>query len=597
MSSLLVSRFIILSSNRQSSTLYAILRCWRHTHTAAAPSYGEPLDSHRESVVPVFRHAPRYGDRIALRDRHGDYTYRGMFLSSRQLACEISSLLEGRRQERVAFLCPNDASYLITQWACWMSGQIAVPMCSSHPVPIMEHYVGNSEAKLVVTTQEYADQVSQIASRCGSKLLVLDDSLRMLAMKPEPRKLVQLDEDPTVHEVLEAGLEPEFYNDSGAMIVYTSGTTGSPKGVVLTHSNIQAQVSSLIQAWEWTQKDIVLHTLPLHHVHGIINVLTCPLVVGARCVMLPKFEASRVWSQLLAINMPANERVNMFMAVPTIYAKLIDEYEKIFTKNARMQEYVKSVCAKNIRLMVSGSAPLPSPVSDRWADISGHRLLERYGMTETGMVLSNPLKGERKPGFVGTPLPGVEVQIAKMKPGQDPEVIVRGDSSRSVVLTNKHSSGELLVKSPGVFRCYWKQPKATQQEFTPDGWFKTGDTTRFENGYYQILGRTNIDIIKTGGYKVSALEIETHLLGHEEIKECVVVGLPDITWGQKVAAVVVAKEGKEIILSKLRDWSKERMAPYAIPTVLKVVEKLPKNTMGKVNKKELVNQLFPESAH
>nr|CAD7263715.1 unnamed protein product [Timema shepardi] len=578
-----MGRFIILSSNRQSSTLYAILRCWRHTHTAAAPSYGEPLDSHRESVVPVFRHAPRYGDRIALRDRHGDYTYRGMFLSSRQLACEISSLLEGRRQERVAFLCPNDASYLITQWACWMSGQIAVPMCSSHPVPIMEHYVGNSEAKLVVTTQEYADQVSQIASRCGSKLLVLDDSLRMLAMKPEPRKLVQLDEDPTVHEVLEAGLEPEFYNDSGAMIVYTSGTTGSPKGVVLTHSNIQAQVSSLIQAWEWTQKDIVLHTLPLHHVHGIINVLTCPLVVGARCVMLPKFEASRVWSQLLAINMPANERVNMFMAVPTIYAKLIDEYEKIFTKNARMQEYVKSVCAKNIRLMVSGSAPLPSPVSDRWADISGHRLLERYGMTETGMVLSNPLKGERKPGFVGTPLPGVEVQIAKMKPGQDPEVIVRGDSSRSVVLTNKHSSGELLVKSPGVFRCYWKQPKATQQEF--------------ENGYYQILGRTNIDIIKTGGYKVSALEIETHLLGHEEIKECVVVGLPDITWGQKVAAVVVAKEGKEIILSKLRDWSKERMAPYAIPTVLKVVEKLPKNTMGKVNKKELVNQLFPESAH
>ncbi|CAG2065453.1 unnamed protein product [Timema podura] len=127
--------------------------------------------------------------------------------------------------------------------------------------------------------------------------------------------------------------------------------------------------------------------------------------------------------------------------------------------------------------------------------------------------------------------------------------------------------------------------------------FTTGDTTRFENGYYQILGRTNIDIIKTGGYKVSALEIETHLLGHEEIKECVVVGLPDITWGQKVAAVVVAKEGKEIILSKLRDWSKERMAPYAIPTVLKVVEKLPKNTMGKVNKKELVSQLFPESAH
>ncbi|XP_063217318.1 malonate--CoA ligase ACSF3, mitochondrial-like [Bacillus rossius redtenbacheri] len=594
--SLLTGRLVVVTGSRQWPVLSG---CWKHAHTATAPSPSkQSRDQPVEPVIPIFRYAPRHCDRIALRDRHGDYTYRGVFLSSRQLAAEISSLLGGRRNERVAFLCPNDASYLIAQWACWMSGQIAVPMCHGHPPPLLEHYASDCGAGLVITTQELSPSLDKVASRAGSRLLVLDDALRVLAMKPPAplSRLAQLDEDPGAarEEVLEAGQEPEFYSDAAAMIVYTAGTTGMPKGVVLTHSNIQAQVMSLIQAWEWTHKDIVLHALPLHHVHGVVNVLTCPLVVGARCVMLPRFESSQVWSQLLAINMLASERVNMFMAVPTMYAKLIEEYDKIFAKNARMQEYIKSVCSQKIRLMVSGSSPLPAPVFEKWAIITGHRLLERYGLTETGMVLSNPLRGERQPGFVGVPLPGVEVQVVHPRPGPAPQVLVRGGSGGSSVQCADHPSGELQVKGPGVFRGYWNKPQATKEQFTADGWFKTGDTAQYSNGAYKILGRTNVDIIKTGGYSVSALEVETHLLGHPDIRECAVVGLPDITWGQKVAAVVVAEEGREVILSKLREWSKARMAPYCVPTVLKVVDKLPKNTMGKVNKKDLVKQLFPE---
>ncbi|KAJ9580782.1 hypothetical protein L9F63_024040, partial [Diploptera punctata] len=479
MACLLAGRYIAQCCGRQSACIYSSRR--QQTYAACARTQTATVESYcgsKPPVIPIFRQVPQFTDRVALRDRHGDYTYRGLFLSSRQFAGEITNSLEGKRQERVAFLCPNDASYLIVQWACWMSGQIVVPMAQDHPTPIHDLYIKHSEAGLVVTTSEYAHSLQNLANKNGAKLLVIDDALRVLAMRPSAKSTL-LPPQPAPSpwnedEQLEAGLEPQFYNESDAMIIYTSGTTGTPKGVVVTHSNIQAQISSLVKAWGWNEKDVVLHTLPLHHIHGIVNVLMCPLVVGGRCVMLPKFEPSRVWSQLLAINMPASERINVFMAVPTIYMKLVEEYEHIFTKNQRMQEYIRSVCSQKIRLMVSGSSPLPTPLFEKWEKITGHKLLERYGMTETGMVLSNPLHGERKPGFVGTPLPGVEVQIAKNLLNQDHEVLVQGSETQgTTTLSTKYTSGELRVKGPNIFKGYWKDPKATKKEFTSDGWFKT----------------------------------------------------------------------------------------------------------------------------
>ncbi|XP_067006319.2 malonate--CoA ligase ACSF3, mitochondrial [Anabrus simplex] len=605
MASLMVGRVLVNCSGRNTITFNVISRCWQQTYAACAPSVSTPSETiqQKTSVVPVFRQAGQYCDRIALRDIHGEYTYRGIFLSSRQFASEIRDYLGGNYQERVAFLCPNDATYVITQWACFMSGQIAVPLCSLHPPNLLEYYIKDSEANLIVTTPEHAPVLSDIASKLGRKLLIFDEALRVLAMKQAVRAskiITGVESDLTLcngesSEDLDGGLAPEFYDKSDAIIIYTSGTTGEPKGVVLSHRNLEAQVTSLVEAWEWSRKDIILHVLPLHHVHGMINALMCPLYVGARCVMLPKFESARVWANLLAINMAATERVNVFMAVPTIYMMLIEEYDRIFSKNARMKEYIRAVCSQKIRLMVSGSAPLPTPIFHRWEEITGHQILERYGMSETGMVLSNPLHGERKPGFVGTPLPNVEVQIARTDTSQEPEVLVVGNSSGTRILSKDTTNGELWVKGPGVFKYYYKRPKATEKEFTPDGWFKTGDTAQYTENSYRILGRTSVDIIKTGGYKVSAIEVETHLLGHPDIQDVAVVGLSDMTWGQKVAAVVVPRENKEIILSKLREWAKDRMAPYAIPTVLKVVDKLPKNSMGKVNKKELLLEIFPET--
>lgn len=562
----------------------------------------------KATVTPIFRNAPLFAERTALRDCHGFYTYMGLFLSSRQLANQITELLKGKEQERVAFLCPNDASYVITQWACWMSGQIVIPLSPLHPEASLQYFINDSDASLLLTTNEFAPRLEGIAQSSGRRLLVIDDALRTLAMKPEikvdPSQVDFIQPTEPLTDV-NAGLEDDFYTDSSAMIIYTSGTTSNPKGVVLSYRNLEAQVQSLVEAWNITSKDNVLHTLPLHHIHGIVNGMMCPLTVGGRCTMLPQFSASKVWAQLLAIRMKAADRVNVFMGVPTSYVKLLEEYEHIFSKNEKMREYIQKTLSEKIRLMTSGSAPLPTPIFEQWEKISGHRLLERFGMSEVGMALSNPLNpaSERRPGFVGTPLPGTQVRIVRTEKGeQNPndtkeEVLCEGDESGTKVLVNdgEPTVGQLHVRGPNVFEGYWRKPETTAKEFAADKWFKTGDTAQFVDSSYKILGRTSVDILKTGGYKVSAVEVETALLGHPDIVDCSVVGLPDATWGQKVAAVVVTRPGAEILLSQVREWSRDKLPPYAIPTVLRVLDKIPRNNLGKVNKVNMVKEVFPVS--
>jgi malonyl-CoA/methylmalonyl-CoA synthetase len=347
------------------------------------------------------------------------------------------------------------------------------------------------------------------------------------------------------------------------LILYTSGTTSRPKGVVTTHANIAAQVRSLVEAWEWTAEDRILHFLPLHHIHGIINILSCALWSGACCRMLPGFDAEEVWDRLI------EDDLTLLMAVPTIYVRLIAGWE---AAPPERQRQMSEACRK-LRLMVSGSAALPVPVLEKWREISGHTLLERYGMTEIGMGLSNPLRGPRIPGRVGTPLPGVEVRLvdeagAEVPPGTPGEIEVRGET---------------------VFQEYWNRPEATQAAFR-SGWFRTGDVALVEEGTYRILGRSSVDIIKTGGYKVSALEIEEVLLGHPRVSECAVVGVEDPEWGERVCAAVVLRDG-ELALAELRDWGRERLAAYKLPSRLRIVGSLPRNAMGKVTKPE-VTTLF-----
>ncbi|KRT78177.1 AMP-binding protein, partial [Oryctes borbonicus] len=440
------------------------------------PKY-QPID-----VVPVFRRASNFTDKVALRDSFGHYTYGNLFMGAKELSNELSQTLsEGNvLNQKVLFLCSNDANYILTQWAIWMSGHIAVPLSPRHPQNLLEYYANDSNAKLIVASTEYTDLIHRVSKNCKTKLLILDDKLRQNASQMNPVKMSDM----------EGGLSPDFYNKSNAMILYTSGTTGQPKGVLLSHKNIVSQITCLIDSWKWTEKDTLLHTLPLHHVHGIVNALLCPQYIGAKCIMLPKFDSNTVWAYLLGINTnPDDRRISVYMAVPTIYTRLINEHQKVFSGDSKMVEYIRTTLKNRVRLMVSGSAPLPATVYEKWLEISGHKLLERYGMTEIGMCLSNVYDSDRTPGYVGVPLPGVSVRLArKIDDGEDNYLtLLESTNVKGVVDTkvtaNQDSEGnpigELQVKGNNVFREYYNKPQATEQEFTIDGWFKTGDIAEY----------------------------------------------------------------------------------------------------------------------
>ena len=341
------------------------------------------------------------------------------------------------------------------------------------------------------------------------------------------------------------------------MILYTSGTTGKPKGVVTTHANIAAQIKSLVHAWEWSADDRILNVLPMHHVHGIVNVLCCALWVGGVCEIFPRFDANDVWERI------SQGGLTLFMAVPTVYIKLIDSWEKASPADrARMSDG----CSR-LRLMVSGSAALPVSTLEKWKEISGHVLLERYGMTEIGMALSNPLHGQRISGFVGGPLPGVEARLV----------------NEAGTPVESGTGGEIQIRGDTVFLEYWRRPDDTKKAFR-DGWFLTGDIAAEEDGVFRILGRSSVDIIKTGGYKVSALEIEEILRTHPYVKECAVVGVPDPVWGEQVCAALILRGNATLSLDAFREWGKNRLASYKVPKNIIILNELPKNVMGKVSK-------------
>ncbi|HIK37344.1 MAG: acyl-CoA synthetase [Geminocystis sp.] len=496
--------------------------------------------------LSLITNAQTYGDKTAIIAQEGVFSYRDLLDASHQVA---TLLLQGEKDlncQRVAYVVPSGFTHVAVQWGIWRSGGIAVPLCPSHPLPEWEYVIDNAQVSILVSSPPFESPCRDLASRKGLRFLSTTEISQVITPSPLPL----LDDN------------------RGALILYTSGTTGKPKGVLHTFKSLLAQVNSLVTAWEWTSSDRILHVLPLHHIHGIVNALTCALYSGATCHLLPKFEAETVWHLI------AQKNYTLFMAVPTIYVKLINYWQQA---DASTRGRLSDGC-KSMRLMVSGSAPLPVSVLQKWQEISGHFLLERYGMTEIGMALSNPLHGKRLAGYVGTALPGVEVRLV---------------DENGVVIQEDNVAGEIQVRGDTVFSQYWANPEATRQAFQ-DGWFRTGDLAVRENGNYRILGRISTDIIKTGGYKVSALEIEEVLRTHPSIVDCAVVAVPDAEWGERVCVAIIT-EDKQLTLEKLRVWAKERLAVYKIPTRMVVVSHFPRNPMGKVIKPAL-RQLFDPHA-
>jgi len=490
--------------------------------------------------LPLVERAAAYSDHIAIHEGEHSHTYESLLARSADVASALLNSESDLKEARIAYLLPAGFDYVTVQWGIWRAGGVAIPLSLSATEPELEYSLTDSQASCVVVNRESATSVESLCLRLGLRLVVVEDM-----KQSSPTEL------------------PEVDLNRRAMILYTSGTTSKPKGVVTTHRCIQAQIESLIEAWHWQSDDRIPLFLPMHHIHGIINVMSCALWSGAQIETFYRFDITTILQRV------AEKAYSVFMAVPTIYVKLIQALETMSVPDraAIVDGF------RQMRLMISGSAALPASVHKQWTALTGQNLLERYGMTEIGMALSNPYEGQRRPGAVGQPLPGVEMRLL---------------SETGKVVTADGEPGEIQVRGLNVFLEYWNRAEATKESFQA-GWFRSGDIAVLEKDYYRIMGRSTVDIIKSGGYKLSALEIEAALLDHPAICECAVVGLPDDTWGEAVSAAVVLADGQSLNLKDLRQWCRDRISVYKIPQNLVAVEQLPRNAMGKVTKTDIPN--------
>ncbi|KAL8801935.1 MAG: hypothetical protein Q9223_006829 [Gallowayella weberi] len=507
--------------------------------------------------------------------------------------------------QRLAFLVENSYDYVVTLLSILGSNSIAVPLSSSFPASELRYILDNSQALMLLSSDKFqskADEVLKEGLEQKPILCTIDKQLEGNQSQGNIR------------------LE-QIHGDRSGMMLYTSGTTSRPKGVVLPGSVLTAQSQSLMQAWNYSPKDHLLHVLPLHHIHGTVNALLTPLFAGSTIEFLFPFNVQAVWERLAAPfqedGTKRKEKITFLTVVPTIYNRLLSSHAAL--EGSLQKSAKEALLPSNLRLNISGSAALPTPTKSAWTDISGgNALLERYGMTEVGMALSCGLdNADRVDGSVGWPLPFVEARLVDTETG---EVIQEG---KETTPGGQEREGEIQLRGPTVFSEYWRNSKATAEEFVDgeDGkgrWFKTGDVAvrRVVEGagqsgqewakgpMYFIQGRKSVDIIKTGGEKVSALEIERELLSLPQIAEVAVLGLSSEQWGQKVAAVVVlnpeqaqtGRGGKTWGVMDMRRALKERLANYKIPQELKILEGIPKNAMGKINKKSLIKEVFGEGA-
>ncbi|KAF9690125.1 hypothetical protein SADUNF_Sadunf01G0163400 [Salix dunnii] len=570
---------------------------FRFTCSARFSSSSHP-DTFMELVKKVCRRGTEAADSIAIRAEHKSYSYKQLISS----AWEISDLLcnsgletvdgvRGRRHlggARIGIVAKPSAEFVAGILATWFSGGVAVPLALSYPETELLHVMNDAEISMVLSTEDHQQLMQSVAAKCAAQFSLILSVHRISSQE-------SVHDHPQVEEIaLDKGDDP-------ALIIYTSGTTGKPKGAVHTHKSITAQ-ALLYDAYS---KDQFKLWQKLGNTHPLINFsivyryiisiklqLSCLLFriandMGSTVEFMPKFSVRGIWQRWRESYPPngskADDAITVFTGVPTIYSRLIQGYEAMDPD----QQAASASAARQLRLTMSGSSALPLPVMQEWEAITGHRLLERYGMTEFVMAISNPLRGVRKAGTVGKPFPGVQVKIA-----EDPN---ENDTT---------GVGELCIKSPSMFKEYWKLPQVTEDSFTEDGFFRTGDAGKIdEDGYYVILGRTSADIMKVGGYKLSALEIESALLEHPVVAECCVLGLPDKTYGEAVCAIIVLEEAAKrkqesskpaISLEELCEWAKDKLAPYKLPTRLFLWESLPRNAMGKVNKKELKKVLAAE---
>jgi malonyl-CoA/methylmalonyl-CoA synthetase len=443
--------------------------------------------------------------------------------------------------DRVAVQVEKSPDAIVLYLACLRLGAVFLPLNTAYTMTELEYFIGDAEPRVVVCTPERAAEIAPLAARLGVA------ATETLGTDGRTGTLLELAAGSAVDFA-----DRECGEDELAAILYTSGTTGRSKGAMLTHDNLASNAVTLKDVWRFSADDVLLHALPIFHTHGLFVATNVTLVSGASMLFLPRFDPDTVFRLL--------PRATVMMGVPTFYVRLLQDPRLARDAVAHM------------RLFVSGSAPLLADTHREWRERTGLAILERYGMTETNMNTSNPCEGDRVPGSVGFPLPGVEIRIADPESGR---ILPQGEI------------GVIEVKGPNVFKGYWRMPEKTMAEFRADGFFITGDLGRIdERGYVHIVGRGK-DLVITGGYNVYPKEVESEIDALPGVVESAVIGVPHPDFGEGVTAVVTCKPGATVTERDVLSALDGRLAKYKLPKRVLFVDDLPRNTMGKVQKNVL----------
>lgn len=483
-------------------------------------------------------------DEVAIETDNGlAYTWRDLERATAMMANLLESL--GLQPgSRIAVQVDKSVEALMLYLATLRAGYVFLPLNPAYQRAELDYFIGNAEPAVVVCSGKHLDWVGEIAAQAGiGHVFSLNDDRSGTLLERAARCADQ-------HQVAACKA------DDLAVILYTSGTTGRSKGAMLSHGNMLTNARVLKDYWGWRPGDVLMHVLPIFHIHGLFVAVHGALLNGSKMIWLAKFVPQRVLEKL--------PEATVFMGVPTLYVRLLAE--------AGLDRYA----SRNIRLFISGSAPLLIDSFKQWQSRTGHTILERYGMSETVMIASNPyasdarygMQGERRGGTVGFPLPGVALRV---------------QNDAGVTLPAGEIGG-IQVKGPNVFAAYWRMPEQTWQEFTADGYFKTGDVGRIDqNGYLTIIGRSK-DLIISGGLNVYPAEIEGYINGLAGVEESAVVGVPDPDFGEIDVALVIAKPGAQLDPAHILQTLKSTLANFKIPKQCHVVTELPRNAMGKVQK-------------
>ncbi|MFT5135434.1 MAG: malonyl-CoA/methylmalonyl-CoA synthetase [Arenicella sp.] len=464
-----------------------------------------------------------------------EYSYADIDQESARLANFLSEL-GACVGDRISVQVEKSPQAVCLYLACLRAGFVFHPLNPAYQASELDYFLNNAEPSVVICDSEKSDTLRPIVNAANIQ--------HLLTLNPDGSGGL-IDDSRFCSTEFDCVVRAA---DDMAALLYSSGTTGVPKGIMLTHYNLASNAQALVEAWGFSREDRLLHALPIFHVHGLFVGLGCVLMSGASMRWLPSFNSASVVNFL--------PECTVLMGVPTYYTRLLDE--PTFTRKV----------TNNIRLFVSGSAPLLEETFDQFEQRTGQRILERYGMTETNMNSSNPLAGERRPGTVGPPLPGVDIRIADENNTSLPD----GDI------------GNLQVRGPNVFKGYWKLPEKTAEDFTDDGFFNTGDKGKIDDqGYVYIVGRSK-DVVITGGLNVYPKEVELVIDAIKGVKESAVIGVPHADFGEAVVAIVVAESEASVNESSIIAHAKSQLANFKVPKRVVLVNELPRNAMGKVQK-------------